>query len=65
MPDEVEIKLSQHIGAPAVPVVREGDSVSEGQLIAGIAEGKLGANIHSSIDGRVAKIDATSIHIQR
>lgn len=65
VPDRVAVKLSQHIGAPAVPVVREGESVTEGQLIAGIAEGKLGANIHSSIDGRVAKIDAGAIHIQR
>lgn len=64
-PERVEVKLSQHIGAPAVPVVREGDRVTAGQTIAGIAEGKLGANVHASIDGRVAKIDGAAIHIER
>ncbi|MBW1878604.1 MAG: 4Fe-4S dicluster domain-containing protein [Deltaproteobacteria bacterium] len=64
-PEVVRLKLSQHLGAPAVPVVAVADRVSEGQLVAAIPEGKLGANIHASISGRVAFIDDTSIHIQR
>lgn len=63
-PEHVQIPLSQHIGAPAEPDVGVGDSVTAGQRIASVPEGKLGANIHASIAGRVTKID-TRIHIQR
>ncbi len=62
-PATVEIALRQHIGAPAEPVVRPGDGVRAGQLIAAIPEGKLGANIHASIDGRVLSIDDASIKL--
>jgi Na+-translocating ferredoxin:NAD+ oxidoreductase RnfC subunit len=64
-PEAVQLNLSQHIGAPAVPVVSVGDKVSEGQLVAAIPEGKLGATVHASISGRVASIDDTAIYIQR
>ncbi len=64
-PDRVDLLLSQHIGAPAVPVVAVGDRVTRGQLVAAIAEGKLGANLHSSIDGRVAQIDGAAIAVLR
>ncbi len=50
----VDIPLNMHIGAPAEAVVREGDRVRAGQLIAASQQGKLGANIHASISGRVA-----------
>lgn len=54
----VRIPLAQHIGAPAVPVIKVGDAVSKGNLIASIPEGAaVGANIHASIAGRVASID--------
>jgi len=64
-PASVRLPLSQHIGAPAVPTVRVGDSVSAGQCVGEIPAGKLGAAIHSSIPGRVVGVDATGIHIQR
>ena len=41
MPESVVIPLRQHIGVPAVPVVRAGDAVVAGQLIAAAPEGKL------------------------
>lgn len=56
-PSEVSIPLNQHIGAPAVPVVKVGDKVRKGQLIASPPEGKLGANIHASIGGTVMAAD--------
>jgi Na+-translocating ferredoxin:NAD+ oxidoreductase RnfC subunit len=62
--NEVKIYLLQHVGAPSLPVVSKGDSVTKGQLIAGIAEGKLGANLHSSINGTVADITAEHIIIK-
>ena len=55
-PTNVEISLSQHVGAPAVPVVRVGDKVRKGQCIGEIPEGKLGARVHASIDGVVKSV---------
>lgn len=55
-PKQVIIPLSQHIGAPAEPVVKRGDMVKVGTLIAKPA-GFVSANIHSSVSGKVSKID--------
>ena len=52
---KVKIPLSQHIGAPAVPVVEKGAEVSCGQCIAKPAEG-LSVAIHSSVDGKVREV---------
>lgn len=62
-PDKVCIRLKQHIGVPAVPVVSPGDKVAEGQLIAAVEYGQTGANIHASIDGTVEKTSSTCICI--
>lgn len=48
--------LSQHIGAPAKPVVKKGDRVLAGQLIAE-AGGFVSANIHASVSGTVKTIE--------
>lgn len=56
VPKQVSIPLSQHIGAPAQPVVKKGDPVKVGTLIAK-AGGFVSANIHSSVSGKVNKID--------
>ena len=53
---ELVFPLSQHIGAPAVPVVNIGDRVLAGQMIAKKA-GFVSANIHSSVSGIVKKIE--------
>ncbi len=56
IPAQVAIPISQHIGAPAKPIVKKGDQVKVGTLIAESA-GFVSANIHSSVSGTVAKID--------
>ena len=56
-PKQVIIPLGQHIGAPAVAVVKKGDPVKVGTLIAK-AGGFVSANIHSSVSGKVNKIDS-------
>ncbi len=56
IPTQVAIPIAQHIGAPAKPVVKKGDSVKVGTLIAESA-GFVSANIHSSVSGTVFKID--------
>lgn len=48
--------VSQHIGAPAVPVVAAGDKVKAGTLIAK-AGGFVSSNIYSSVSGTVKKIE--------
>ena len=53
--DKVKILLSQHIGAPAKAVVKKGDVVKTGQLIAEAGTG-LSVNIHASMDGIVTKV---------
>lgn len=53
---EVAIALTQHIGAPATPIVNIGDNVLAGQLIAK-ASGFISANVHSSISGTVKAIE--------
>ncbi|MEG1432276.1 MULTISPECIES: 4Fe-4S dicluster domain-containing protein [Eubacterium] len=60
----VNLQLSQHIGAPAEPVVSVGDEVKRGQLIGEIPEGKLSARLFASIDGRVTAIKDGVITIE-
>jgi Na+-translocating ferredoxin:NAD+ oxidoreductase RnfC subunit len=55
-PPRVRLPLRQHIGAPAEPVVAEGDRVEEGDLVAEIPEGQLGARVHASITGTVSHV---------
>ncbi len=53
---DIVLPVSQHIGAPATPVVNVGDRVLRGQLIAS-ANGFVSANIHSSVSGIVKAIE--------
>ena len=62
-PSRVSIPLQQHIGAPAKPLVAAGQQVAVGDLIAQIPEGKLGANVHASIAGRVTRVGQNEIEI--
>lgn len=57
----IEILLRQHAGAPCNPIVEEGQKLKKGQLIA--KPNGLGANIHSSVYGKVIKITNQSIVI--
>jgi len=59
IPESVIIPLSQHIGAPASAIVNKGDYVKTGQLIAS-AKGFVSANIHSSVSGKINKIDTVT-----
>jgi Na+-translocating ferredoxin:NAD+ oxidoreductase RnfC subunit len=52
-PRSVKVLLKQHAGVPAVPVVKCGDRVRAGDLLAAPPQGKLGARVHASIAGVV------------
>ncbi len=56
-PGIVKISMSQHIGAPANPVVKSGDKVYVGTLI-GEAAGYVSSPVHSSVSGVVKKVES-------
>lgn len=58
-PGKVRIALRHGVGAPCEPVVQLGDTVLQGDLIAKIPNGKLGANIHASISGKITELSDT------
>jgi len=62
-PTLVKLQLTQHIGAPSVPVVAEGDLVKQGDLVAEIPANALGARIHASINGLVTSVTREAITI--
>lgn len=56
IPETVTIPTAMHIGAPATPVVKAGDTVMVGTLIAE-QNGFVSSPVYSSVSGTVAKID--------
>src|SRR5574344_1168310 len=58
LPSQAVFPLSQHIGAPAKPIVVKGDKVKVGQMIAE-AGGFVSAPIFSSVSGTVVKVDTS------
>jgi electron transport complex protein RnfC len=72
VPDELEIILGQHIGAPCTPTVSVKDVVREGQVIGEVTKG-LGVPLHAPVSGTVKgfgmsghpmRVSAPSITIQ-
>lgn len=55
-PPRVILPLSQHTGAPGIPLVKVGDLVEEGQKIAD-ADSFISSPIHASISGKVSSIE--------
>lgn len=56
MPKQAVFSMFQHIGAPAKPIVKKGDVVKVGTMIAE-AGGFVSAPVHSSVSGTVSKVD--------
>lgn len=56
LPQSVAITVSQHIGAPSEVIVKKGDAVRTGQVIAE-SKGFVSAFVHSSVSGKVNKTD--------
>lgn len=59
-PEILTVPLSQHSGAPAVPVVQPGDKVKVGTLL-GKAEGKVSCAVHSPVSGTVEAVEMRNI----
>lgn len=64
-PQTVRIATRQHVGAPAQPIVSQGQTVQSGQMIGRIPENSLGAAIHASISGTVTQVTEGYIEIRR
>ncbi len=60
-PRKVKIALRQSIGAPPELLVSTGQFVNAGEKIAKCPDGKLGANLHASISGKVTVEDDSII----
>ncbi len=56
VPEQVVVPLGQNLGAPSKALVKRGDEVKTGQLIA-VGEAFISANLHSPVSGKVLKID--------
>ena len=61
-PSKITLPMSQHIGAPAQPVVKKGDTVYVGTLV-GKAGGFVSANIYSGVSGTVLSADPANVVI--
>lgn len=55
LPKRLYIPLQQHVGKPAEPVVRVGDTVCKGQLLAH-SQGLISAPVHAPSSGKIADI---------
>ena len=62
-PSTLRIKLQQHIGAPAMAIVKTNTLLKAGEKIATMGD-KLGSELHSPLDGLVTDITDTHITIQ-
>lgn len=56
LPHKVILPIRQHIGAPSVPIVKKGDNVRKGQVIADAADSPVSINVHASISGTVVDV---------
>ena len=62
-PAAVKIRMRQHAGQPAAPAVEEGTRVKKGQVVGRVERSQLGANVHSSIDGKVRAVTPECVEI--
>ncbi len=61
LPDLLHVPLQQHIGSPAAPVVRRGEQVLKGQLLAH-SQGMISAPVHAPTSGRVMGVGNYPAH---
>ena len=62
-PSRVKILMSQHIGVPCSPAVKEGQRVEKGAVVGDVPADKLGCPVHASISGTVGKVNEKYVEI--
>ena len=60
----LRLLTKQHVGAPALPLVREGAAVAAGQVVAAPPAGQLGVPVHSPRAGKVVSVTQAEIVVQ-
>jgi electron transport complex protein RnfC len=60
LPAEIILPVSQHLGAPAEPIVEVGEHVLKGQLVA-VGKQTISANVHASTSGVVTVIEERAL----
>jgi Na+-translocating ferredoxin:NAD+ oxidoreductase subunit C len=55
VPKRIQVPVSQHLGKPGQVVVKKGEDVQVGQLLA-TADGPISAPLHSPVSGKVLKV---------
>jgi Na+-translocating ferredoxin:NAD+ oxidoreductase RnfC subunit len=63
-PERVRLKLTQHAGVPASPMVRAGQKLRAGDPVAAVRAEELGARIHASISGTVRAVTDHYVEIE-
>lgn len=72
LPKTLKISMSQHLGSPAKPLVKKGDTVLRGQVI-GEATGFISACVHAPTSGKITAVEdmptatgavCSSVHIE-
>lgn len=64
LPGQLILPVSQHLGAPAKAVVKVGDTVKKGQVVAE-ANGYVSVPVHASTSGRVIAIESRATVVGR
>ncbi len=62
---QVKIAIGQHIGVAGEPIIKVGDKVEVGQILAEAKPDALSLGIHASCGGTVSSVDSQYITIQR
>ena len=64
-PSKLYIELKHHVGAPAVALVKKGDKVKVGDIVAQTPPEALGTTMHASVNGTVSEVNNRFIIISR
>ncbi len=64
-PSRLVLPLKQSAGSPCQPIVKVGDRVSAGQLLAEPPSNALGANLHAPLAGKVREVNSQNIILER
>ena len=62
LPSKLVVPITQHIGAPARPVVEVGDVVQGGQMIAE-AQGPVSVPVHAPSSGTITAIESRAVPV--
>jgi Na+-translocating ferredoxin:NAD+ oxidoreductase RnfC subunit len=64
-PDRLRLALKQSAGTGAVPVVRAGDRVKAGDVLAEPTQGAMGAVLHAPIPARIESVDDAIVLVKQ